>query len=258
MVKNVKEDWNSMAEAYEVFNNSPDSYSFGIEWPCIRSMLPELSGKEILDLGCGTGIFTFLLEQFSPASLTGIDLSEEMLKIAEKKAKERGSCARFIQGDAGNASEFLHQEYDFVFSSTMTHYIDDLEKLFENIRKCLKDGGTGILSVIHPVYSAMYPVEHGDTFPEEEEWVVRYLDRSKRAYIQPWIEYNDDFENQLSRSFHHTVSDYINALLKAGLKLEEIREPMPPEEWKRTCPGRYEGYLETPVYMIFKIKNDGL
>lgn len=48
-------------------------------------------------------------------------------------------------------------------------------------------------------------------------------------------------------------SDYINAILRAGLKIQEIREPMPPELWKATAFGRYDNYIETPTYMIFKL-----
>jgi len=114
-----------------------------------------------------------------------------------------------------------------VFSSTTTHYLTNLDELFENIRRVLKEDGTCVLSIIHPVYSALCPIEHGDTFPSDDEWVVRYLDQRKRAYIQPWIEYNNNFENQLSKSYHYTMSDYINAILRAGLKIQKIKEPMP-------------------------------
>ena len=71
--------------------------------------------------------------------------------------------------------------------------------------------------------------------------------------MNPWIEYNDNFENQLSRSYHYTFSDYINAILRAGLRIQEIREPLPPELWKSTSFGRYDNYIETPTYMLFKL-----
>jgi len=250
----IKDDWNSMAAAYERFNTAEDSYSTNIEWPCIRRLLPPLAGKSVLDLGCGTGIFTFLLEQYAPQKLVGLDLSEEMLRIAARKAEEKHSAAQFILADAERCAEYVDAPFDFVFSSTTTHYIEDLPAFFRSVCKCLKSGGCGVFSVIHPVYSALYPVERGDAFPSDDDWTVRYLDQSRRAYIQPWIEYNDAYENRLSRSFHHTFCDYMNALLEAGLQPERIEEPLPPDAWKETAPYRYESFLETPVYMILKFR----
>ncbi|MGN0479474.1 MAG: class I SAM-dependent methyltransferase [Hominenteromicrobium sp.] len=249
----IREDWNSMAAAYEAFNTSEDSYSYNIEWPCIRDMLPELAGKSVLDVGCGTGIFTFLLEAFRPAELVGVDISEEMLKIAESKAEKRASKAEFLLGDASEIARSVNRRFDFIFSSTTTHYLADLECFFAGVSACLKEDGCCILSVIHPVYSAGYPLAHGDTFPEDDEWQVRYLDQRMRAYIQPWIEYNDDCENRLSRSYHHLFSDYVNAAVRAGLRLQALREPMPPESWKEKFPGRYESFVETPTYMVMKL-----
>lgn len=249
----VKAEWNSMAAAYELFNNSPDSYSYMIEWPCVQELLPELRGKKILDFGCGTGIFTFLLEKYYPEKIVGIDLSEEMLKIAIAKGVEKQSSAQFVLGDASKLANYFEEKFDLVFSSTTTHYLANLDELFENISCVLSEDGVCVLSIIHPVYSALYPIEHGETFPSDDEWVVRYLDKSKRAYIQPWIEYNDNFENQLSRSYHYTVSDYVNAIRRAGLKIIEMKEPMPPEVWRTNSYGRYNNYIETPTYMIFKL-----
>lgn len=246
-------DWNQTASAYEAFNTSEDSYSYHIEWPCIRRMLPELHEKRVLDLGCGTGIFTFLFEQSGPAEMVGLDASCEMLKIAQEKAQKRHSRAQFVLGDAAHAADSVSGRFDLVFSSTTSHYIADLNALFASIRRCLSPDGTCILSVIHPVYSAMYPIEHGGPFPTDDEWVVRYLDKRTRAYIQPWIEYNDQEENRLSTSFHYTFSDYVNAITAAGLTLREAREPLPPESWKNAFPERYESFIETPTYLIFRL-----
>lgn len=256
-MNDIKIDWNSMAKAYEEFNNAEDSYSFNIEWPCIKELLPDLKGKTVLDLGCGTGIFTFLLEKCNPDKLLGIDLSEEMLQIAKEKAEKSNSDAEFILHDAATCGEVVEEPVDFIFSSTTSHYIKDLGQLFENVSKSLKAGGECIFSIIHPVYSAMYPIEHADgSYPEDEEWNVRYLDKSMRAYIQPWLEYNDEYENHLSKSYHHTFADYMNAIIGAGLSIEKVCEPMPPEEWKESQPYRYEGFVESPVYMIIKMRKN--
>lgn len=252
--RQIREDWNSAAAAYEQFITAPDSCSQCIEWPCIRLMLPDLKGKRILDLGCGTGTYTFLLEEYAPIGVIGIDLSDEMLRIARAKARLNGSAAAFIRGDAKRAYLLAGAGYDFVFSATTAHYIRDLEAFMTSISQCMKPGGICILSVIHPVCSAHCPVDRDGAFPTVEDWQMRYHDKSVRAHIPPWIQENDAEDNRLSRSYHHTFGDYVNAALGVGLTLCDVQEPLPPQSWRRTLPDRYESLLAKPVYMILKFQ----
>lgn len=245
-------NWDRMAEAYEEFTSGDQSYSYAIEWPCIKEMLPALTGKRIIDLGCGTGRFTFLLEGEKPAEILGVDLSDNMLQLAKKKAIKNGSAARFIKADASNA--FTDEKFDLVFSSTLTHYVPDLDAFFINVSRMLLPEGQCVFSVMNPVYTAQYPIKSGDTFPDDSEWTVRYLDKRERGYIQPWIEYNDTVDNFMSYSYHYTFSDYFNVLIRAGLCLEEVQEPLPPDNWKEKWPDRYNSFIETPSYMIFRAK----
>ena len=55
--------------------------------------------KKILDLACGTGIPTLELAKRG-YEVTGMDLHEEMLEVAKRKAKREGLTIEFIQGDA--------------------------------------------------------------------------------------------------------------------------------------------------------------
>ncbi|MDD6793931.1 MAG: class I SAM-dependent methyltransferase [Clostridiaceae bacterium] len=88
---NIKKNWDEMARAYEEFTEGENSYSYVIEWTCIKKMLPVLNNKDILELGCGSGRFTFLLEEKEPKSIKGIDISKEMLKMAKEKGKKKNS-----------------------------------------------------------------------------------------------------------------------------------------------------------------------
>lgn len=249
----IKENWNRMAETYEEFTSGEDSYSNLIEWRTIKGILPDIKGKSILDLGCGTGRFSFLFEEYKPRKIVGMDISEGMIAIGKKIAEKRGSIVTFLNKDAESLSEIEASSFDFIFSSTMLHYIKDLDNVLKEIYRLTTEKGTCILSIINPVYSACYPVTRADgKFPRDEEWKIRYLDYRLRAYIQPWIEYNDDVSDFLSYSYHHTMSDYINAIVKSGFQIKEMLEPMPPAEWKENNLPRYYGYLETPTYAIFK------
>lgn len=253
-MENTEQNWNRMAAAYEDFTAGADSYSYRIEWPCIERLLPDLHGKSVIDLGCGTGRFTFLLEEAGAAQTVGVDLSEEMLQLAKEQAEERHSKAKFLKGNI--AKPFTKENFDFAFSSTSTHYLQNLKPFFENLHSLLRPEGECVLSVMHPVYTAQYPIGRGEQFPDDSEWTVRYLDKRERAYIQPWIEYNDKMENFLSRSWHHMFSDYVNAAVGSGFSILETQEPMPPAEWKESVPERYDGFLETPSYLILKLRRD--
>lgn len=47
------------------------------------------------------------------------------------------------------------------------------------------------------------------------------------------------------------------AAARCGLCLCDAQEPAPPQEWRETCPGRYEDFIETPVYLIMKFVKTG-
>jgi len=253
MKNEIEKNWDDMAKAYEDFTEKDDSYSYAIEWPCIQKMLPQLNNKRILELGCSTGRYSFLFEKENPLFVLGVDISENMLNIAKEKAKKIGSKVKFIKADISNLDIYINEKFDFIFSSTTFHYIEDIKSLFFNIFNALDDKGVCIVSLMHPVYTAQYPVDKNGEFPSDDEWVIRYLDKSKRAYIQPWIEYNDNIENFLSMSYHHTVNDYFNAIINAGFRIERVEEPFPPESWKQNCYSRYNSFIETPSYMILKL-----
>ncbi|NJE26818.1 class I SAM-dependent methyltransferase [Thermococcus sp. MV5] len=97
--------------------------------------------KKILDLACGTGIPTLELARRG-YEVIGMDLHEEMLEVAKRKAKREGLTIEFIQGDALEVD--FNQEFDAVtmfFSSIMYFDERDIKKLFNSVAKALKPGG---------------------------------------------------------------------------------------------------------------------
>ena len=102
-------------------------------------ILPALSSDAaILDLCCGTGQLAAILSDRG-YRVTGIDGSEEMLKYARDNAPETG----FIHADACEFS--LPETFDLVtsFFDSLNHVmtLEELERVFRNVRSCLKPGG---------------------------------------------------------------------------------------------------------------------
>lgn len=239
----LKEQWNKMAADYDGFTSPEGTYSNAIEWPCIKRILPALSGRRVLDVGCGSGRFTYYFAEYGPSELVGIDVSEEMLSLARKRLSP-GANIRFEESSADSLSGFDSGSFDFVFSSTTMHYVEELEKAFSEAYRVIAPGGDFMLSLIHPLYSASYPL------PGSSEWLLRYQDRSPREYIQPWTRFNRKTVKTLCRSYHYTLADYINAVIKCGFSIRGVHEPQPPQQWKDTNPERYEDVMNEPVYLV--------
>lgn len=104
------------------------------------------NGKTLLDLGCGTG--ETLLRLKDDFICDGLDLSEDMLKIAQKKLKKSG-----VNLFLGDMREFdTNKKYDIIISlfDTVNHLtsLEDLNDLFKSIRNSLNENGIYIFDIV--------------------------------------------------------------------------------------------------------------
>jgi ubiquinone/menaquinone biosynthesis C-methylase UbiE len=100
-------------------------------------------GHQVLDLGCGTGSLSVLIQQRHPeAKLTGLDPDPKALARATAKAAHAGLTIRFEQG-FGDALPFADASLDRVLSSLVLHHLTREEKLatFRDVRRALRPGG---------------------------------------------------------------------------------------------------------------------
>lgn len=103
----------------------------------------DFSGKQVLDIGCGSGGITlFLAREYQPANIVGFDVEQPVVDLAAKRAAEQGlqDRARFVRGAPGPLP-FADQSFDVVFSKDALIHVADKEALFEDIYRVLKPGG---------------------------------------------------------------------------------------------------------------------
>lgn len=103
------------------------------------------SEAKILDLGCGDGFFVQeLLKSFSPASVTLVDGSAEMLEAAKKRLEEKVQI-HFIHANFQEllAAKSLNENFDFIYSSLAIHHLpfEEKKQLYAYIYKLLSPGG---------------------------------------------------------------------------------------------------------------------
>ena len=111
--KMLFDDWPQRYE--EWFTTPTGRLVLEVETALVLELLAPQSGDEILDAGCGTGIFTmdFLA---AGATVTGLDLSAPMLAVAEKKAA--GYAFTAVRGDM-RCLPFPDEGFDKTVSITL-------------------------------------------------------------------------------------------------------------------------------------------
>lgn len=112
-----------------------DSFSFVPDYGAdVTELLTVEKGGRIMDLGCGGGALEAVLLS-KGYTVTGVDASEDMLKVARKV----NPSVEFIQKDASKLD--FENEFDGVFSNAVFHWIDDQNSLLKGIYRALKTGG---------------------------------------------------------------------------------------------------------------------
>jgi 2-polyprenyl-3-methyl-5-hydroxy-6-metoxy-1,4-benzoquinol methylase len=116
-------------ENYSQMPRSTSGLSAAGEWNALRTMIPELQGKKVLDLGCGFGWHCRYAREQQAHSVVGVDLSENMLERARELTDDPQINYRCL---AIEDIDFKAEEFDVVISSLALHYVEDFSHLQEN------------------------------------------------------------------------------------------------------------------------------
>lgn len=101
----------------------------------------------VLDLGCGAGVVLEGLLDAGFTNLTGVDLSADMLELAERRLARFDPCT-FTLREAGCFSlPFPDHTFDAVLCMGVFGYFDDVDAALREIRRVLKPGGTFLMSI---------------------------------------------------------------------------------------------------------------
>lgn len=203
------------------------------EWHQLQPLFPDVQGKDVLDLGCGYGWHCKYAADMGARRVTGIDLSEKMIAEAQK----RNSHER-IDYHVASLLDWNYQPsaYDVVVSNLVLHYVEDLDVVYHRIYEMLRPGGVFLMNIEHPTFTAGV----NQQFSVDGTWPVD-------NYYYPGLRQTDFLGHRIIK-YHHTLTQILGGLIKAGFSLEAVEEAMPPEEWREIMPEE----MRRPMMLLVK------
>ena len=220
--------WEDKAEAYA--RHAADSaYNALYERPAMLELIGPVAGREVLDAGCGPGLYAEELVRRG-AKVTGIDGSPTMIELAHARLGER---ARFRVHDLAEPLAWAADgSFDLAVMALVIHHVDDRVALLREVHRVLRPGGHLVLSTHHPMADWLrLGGSYFDVAPVEEVW-------------------RDDWVVRFWRLPLDATSAEIAA---AGFLVERIVEPRPSEELARRFPEVHAKMAERPSFILFRL-----
>lgn len=102
-------------------------------------------GSRILDLGCGSGITAFAIRsRFSEGGIIGVDIADQMVRVAKKRAESTACSAEFLIGDIERIP-FKDSTFDYVLCINVIRYLRSLNTVLSEIHRVLSCKGRVVI-----------------------------------------------------------------------------------------------------------------
>jgi 2-polyprenyl-3-methyl-5-hydroxy-6-metoxy-1,4-benzoquinol methylase len=210
----------------------------------VDSLMGEVAGQRICDLGCGQGRVARHLARRG-AQVVGVDLSLRLLAIARRHEAAEPRGITYRHGDARSLTDLETQSFDGVLCYMALMDISELAPTLHAAARVLRPCGWFIFSIIHPCFNSAPSGE----MATPAGWV-----RTVHGYWNEGYWRSDARTGPPGKvgSYHRTLSTYVNALADAGLMLEYLHEPRATGSFAERRPI----WAEVPAFLIARCRKE--
>lgn len=222
----------AMAHAYAADN---DESAFNAYWerPAVTSLLGEVRGRRVLELGCRAGPLTAWLVEHG-AQVTACDVSPAMVELARGRV---GKGADLLVADIAEPLPFPERAFELVVASLVLHYVKDWEGVLQEVRRVLEPGGAFVFSTHRPTMD--WPLAS-----PEDYFATRRVD-------DVWEKGGDRYEVSFWR---RPLTAMCEAIAGGGFSIERLVEPMPLPELEGRDPVAFEKLTTRPRFLFFVLR----
>ena len=229
-------------ESYARMPRSEGGLESAGEWWQLSRLLPgDMSGMRVLDVGCGYGWHCKYAAGRGADYVLGFDPSERML--AEARRRSGGGRIEYLRCAVEDFA-WPEADFDLVVSNLALHYVEDLDAVYAGVRRALKPGGAFVMNIEHPVF----------TSGVNEDWCY-----DGSGSILHWPVDNYFYPGARRTLFvgcevvkqHHTLSQILGGLLRAGFALTAVEEARPSDDALAGIPGMADE-MRRPMMLLVR------
>lgn len=242
--------WDNNADQWHKLFGENDLNRCDLLDPLIMQILGDVSGKKILDAGCGDGYLCRKLARRG-ASLTGVEISGKMLDFAVDEQKKAPLAISYHHASCSSLPFLMASSFDVVVTNNVNQDLEDYRGAFSEFSRLLKPGGTYLHIENHPCFAT--PVG-GWVRDENGEKLYRKVDDyfNRGPFLCPW---GPGSSMQSTVYWHRTLGDIVNELIFCEFSIKRLIEPEPPESWKSAHIERMDA-ARIPDFLVLVCKKN--
>jgi 2-polyprenyl-3-methyl-5-hydroxy-6-metoxy-1,4-benzoquinol methylase len=170
-----------------------------------RALFPYVTGRSVLEIGCGTGALTVELLQHGAARSIGIDVAGDVIQAAAARAREAGVAdrARFVEGLAEDADQAWKP--DLIVGLGILEYLQpsEVERLLTRMRAgdvlfAFDERRLTLLTMLHAVYRRLRRLPFYQKYREDE--ILALIGRAGYRTARVFRERGNSFVTTLPES----------------------------------------------------------
>jgi ubiquinone/menaquinone biosynthesis C-methylase UbiE len=254
-MQNSRDGWEALADWYDKKQgDTGDLWHRALIDPVLVSLVGEVTGKDVLDLGCGNG---YLSRRFARQGgrLTAVDSSGAMVQNAKRRDPDNELRINFLNVSANDLSPLEDESFDIVFANMTLMDFEDAEGAIKEVGRVLRAKGRFVASLSHPCFdngrNSAWIMEKILT----ENWLETRLYRRIRQYRKlasekfPWR--ISETERGWTTGYHRPLGWYARVFKSVGLAITALEEPEPsPEFLEKESEAQW--FLETPLHIVIE------
>ncbi len=196
--------------------------------PAVLAAVGPVQGQQLLHLQCATGEDSLAWAN-AGATVTGVDISNVQIELAQRKAAAADIDAQFVAADVyALPAELQSGTFDIVYSGDgVLVWLPDLNLWAQAISAALRPGGRFILYEEHPIAGCLW-VTDGNLHIDYD-----YFARNQPDYSITWSHFpGGEFATETKVEFQWPLGDVITAIAQAGLRIERLEEYPSTADWR--------------------------